>query len=70
MSGIKIRLVEIDGEKRVPPKCMELLMQFGQHRERCRQCFRSFHAGDGNGYCPTGMDILKELSAQPEVERA
>jgi hypothetical protein len=47
---------------------MRLLTQFAQHRDGCRECFRSFHAQRPDGYCPTGTDILKELAAQPEVE--
>jgi hypothetical protein len=68
MSGIKIKLVTMNGEERVPPKCMELLKQFAQHRDSCRECFRAFHAKNPYGYCPTGTGILKELAAQPEVE--
>ena len=68
MSGIKIRLVKINGEDRVPPKCMELLTRFANHRDGCKQCFRAFHAKDPNAYCVTGVDIFRELAAQPEVK--
>lgn len=69
MSGIKIKLVKIDGEDRVPPKCMELLTRFAAHRDRCRACFRAFYDKTPERYCPDGMAIAKELSEQPEVER-
>ena len=69
MSGIKIRLVKIDGEDRVPPKCMELLTRFAKHRDGCKQCFRAFYERNPHGYCPVGVEIGRELAAQPEVEQ-
>lgn len=69
MSGIKIRMVEVNGVKRVPPKCMELLQRFASHRDECKQCYRAYYAQNPDAYCPAGLDILRELAAQPEVER-
>lgn len=70
MSGIKIKLVKINGEDRVPPKCMQLLTDFAKHRDACRTCFRAFYDQKPEHYCPDGLAIARELAAQPEVERA
>jgi hypothetical protein len=67
MSGIKIRLVEIDGEKRVPPECMRLLREYAKHRDACKRCFRAYHQ-QSQDWCDAGRKILTDLAAQPEVE--
>lgn len=64
--GIKIRMVKINGQDRVPPECMRILIAFAKHRDSCQRCYRAYHAANAD-YCPTGTDILNELAAQPEV---
>jgi hypothetical protein len=66
--GIKIRMVEIDGEKRVPPECMRLLMAIADHRESCPECKSAFLTKQLTT-CDTGLVLLRELSAQPEVSK-
>lgn len=65
--GIKIKLVEIDGEMRVPPEVMDLLMRFAGHRDFCDQCKAAFESGTA-AYCHIGMEIMRTLADQPEVE--
>jgi len=65
MSGIKIRLIKIDGEDRVPPACMRLLREIAAHRDGGKQCYRAFYEKTA-AYCPTGLDLARELAAQPE----
>lgn len=65
--GLRIKMVEIDGEKRVPPECMRILLEFAGHRDVCDACGKAFKNASMD-YCTTGMEILRELAKQPEVE--
>lgn len=67
MAGLKIKTVKINGEDRISPECMRLLTAFADHRDKCPRCYAAFHRANGD-YCPVGADILRELSARPEVE--
>lgn len=67
--GIKIRAVEINGEKRMPPECMRILLDFAGHRDICDQCIHAYENRlPAEAYCATGYRLLEELSKQPEVE--
>lgn len=66
--GIKIKMVNIDGEDRVPPEVMDLLTRFSQHREFCEDCQRASQLGHYERHCSVGVSILNELYQQPEVE--
>jgi hypothetical protein len=67
--GLKIELVEINGEKRVHPETMEILCRFAGHRDVCDECSAAFKAGRLTK-CRTGWEILKELSSRPDVSEA
>lgn len=68
MSGIKIKLVEIDGEKCVPEECMRILMEFAAHRDLCEQCGAAFtRQAPFDDFCATGQALIRELHEQPEV---
>jgi hypothetical protein len=68
--GIKIRLIEgPDGEMRVPPEVMDILICFAGHRDFCPQCKAAYDTQRPNGYCSIGFEILRRLAEQPEVTR-
>lgn len=68
--AIKIKFVTDPetGEECVPPRCMEILLDYGRHRNECADCS---HAYASNGafmdYCPVGRAFIEELCRQPEV---
>jgi len=64
--GIKIRLIEVNGRMEVPPECMRILKDFGEHVRVCERCYWAYK-GMG-GFCDTGMAFLRELADQPEVQ--
>jgi hypothetical protein len=64
---LKIRLEDIDGEKRVNSETMALLMEFGGHRQVCDDCDKTFRDHVGN-YCETGRSLLDQIMARPDVE--
>lgn len=65
--GIKIKTIKIDGEDRIPPKCMELLLKYGDHKKKCLTCEIAEKMGNFTE-CREGQQILDELVQQPEVE--
>lgn len=65
--ALKCKLVEIDGEQRVPPEVMDLLLRMGDHRKFCDQCEKAMSSGTGS-YCHIGKEIVLKLAEQPEVE--
>lgn len=67
--GVKIELVEIDGQKRVHPETMEILCRFAAHRDVCDECSAAFKSSRLTK-CRTGFEILKELSGRPDVSEA
>lgn len=67
MSGIKIRMVNVDGQMRIPPECMRLLKDFGEHTAICDECGEAFKS-QRMTYCATGLGLLRELGEQPEVK--
>lgn len=68
MASLKIRCVEIDGEKRVPPAVAKLLCDFAEHREKCFGCQAAFRLQDPRGYCDVAQKFIDELVADPNVE--
>lgn len=66
-ASLKIALVEIDGEKRVPPIVMDLLLRIAEHRDICDDCGKAWKTGDGRLICATGAEMHRELMEQPEV---
>lgn len=69
LGDVKIRCVEINGEKCVPPECMRLLMEMAEHRDLCDQCQTGWETKSGN-YCVTGKGLLEDLLSQPQVSWA
>ncbi|HUB68017.1 MAG TPA: hypothetical protein VL981_11085 [Candidatus Methylacidiphilales bacterium] len=65
--SLKIRMEEIDGEKRVNPETMKLLLEFGGHRDVCDECGAVWRDHRGN-YCETGRSLLEQVLARPDVE--
>jgi hypothetical protein len=65
--ALKIKMVEIDGEKRVPPEVMDLLKRMQDHRSFCDQCQKYMTERIGD-YCSIGREIILKLEEQPEVE--
>ena len=65
--GLKIKLTDVNGVKRVDPETMDLLLRFKQHVDLCDECGPVFERRQGH-YCTTGMILLQELCARPDVE--
>lgn len=67
--GLKIKMVSIHGEQRVPPEVMDLLLRLAQHRQFCPQCERMMKGPphDSN-YCGIGRELVLKLADQPEIE--
>lgn len=65
--ALKIKIVEIDGEQRVPPKVMELLTAYKDHEKICPDCESAFKNKIATS-CPIGAAFMEELNRQPEVE--
>lgn len=65
--GIRIKLVSVNGQKRVPEDVMDLLLRFAGHRDFCDKC-KIAQRKKTNHYCHIGFQILSELSQQPGVE--
>lgn len=67
---IAIKMVKINGELRVPPKCMKILLGLAEHRDECLDCTIAYtNKKPFEDYCIVGQNFLRELSLQPEVER-
>lgn len=65
--AIKVKMVEIDGKKRVPPEIMDLLLRLGQHKEYCERCTKAVDMASGD-YCHIGTDLILKLEADPNVQ--
>ena len=65
--ALKVKHTVIDGQARVDPETMKLLLNFAQHRNLCDDCNEACKAGTGK-YCITGALIFQDLLKQPDVE--
>lgn len=65
--ALKIKLIDVNGEKRVPPETMDLLIRFGQHRKFCEAC-ESASNGKRGQPCSIGLEILLKLKEQSECQ--
>lgn len=65
--ALKIKTTKINGEDRIDPDVMDLLLRFGSHRELCDECGELCRTGKGR-YCATGNSLLRELMESPTVE--
>lgn len=66
---MRIALVEINGETRVPPEVMRILGEMAAHRDVCEQCSTAYKQKNVYGYCETSLLLTAELESQPEVTR-
>jgi hypothetical protein len=69
--GIKIRIVKDDatGEDCIPPKVMELLLGYAEHKKICSECTEAEIKHFGiSAFCPIGRAFFEDLAKQPEVE--
>lgn len=64
---LKIRMEDVNGEKRVNPETMARLLEFGEHRSLCEQCERCFDKKIGT-YCATGLDLFQQIIDRPDVQ--
>lgn len=65
--AIKVAPILINGEYRVDPDTMDLLIRLAHHREFCEACTRWVEKQQGN-YCPIGSQIIFDLEARPDVQ--
>jgi hypothetical protein len=65
--ALRVKMIEVDGEKRVPPEVMDLLQRLAHHKEYCKICEASMKSGSGI-YCAIGREIIHSLARCPEVE--
>lgn len=68
MASLKIKCVEIDGEKAIPPTVFKLLTEFGEHRKTCFGCNLAWELQDARSYCDEGRKFIDALLADPNVE--
>ncbi len=66
--ALKIKPVTIDGELRIHPETMELLMAFGQHRQFCDDCERS-SVDPRVSPCNFGASLIHKLLDRPDVQQ-
>lgn len=66
VADLKIRMVEIDGVKTIPPEAMAALMGFAEHRNICEQCEGA--EKKGGEFCTTGYLLLQEVLNCPDIE--
>jgi hypothetical protein len=65
--ALKIKIEVVNGEARVNPDTMKLLLGFGGHRKVCESCDAVCKTGSGF-YCVTGQNLLLEILERPDVE--
>jgi hypothetical protein len=65
--GLKVKTTEINGEQRIDPDTMDLLMRLAGHRDLCSECESSMKTGSGK-YCTTGRELIMELATRPDCE--
>ena len=65
--ALKIAPTVINGEDRVAPETMELLIEFGGHCDVCEKC-ESYRKNPSVGdYCVTGSSLVFQLLERPDV---
>jgi recombinational DNA repair protein RecR len=64
---MRIKPVVIDGQERVHPETMDLLVRMGEHRKLCSTCNNAMEDKTGN-YCKTGVEFIRQLELRPDVD--